>query len=109
MNFNPTTNLNFNAKTGIVKKVTRFRVPGKNGTTIVTDIVEIPSRMTRDITKVSYREMRKGKVLEEKTFQNKKGFPDERLGAICDKIQEKVREGFNFLDELIKAQLKGGN
>lgn len=105
MNINQTMNLNFNAKapkTEALKRVTRFRVPGKNETTIVADLTEFKSKYTN----LEYRVMKKGKVLEEKAYQNKKGFPTERLACICEQIQTKVREGFDFLDELIKAQFK---
>ncbi len=105
MNINPTTNLNFNAKAKaeIIKRATRFRVPGKNGTTVIADIVDIPSKTI--ITNLEYKIMKKGKVLEEKAFQNKKGFKDERLCIICENIQKKVKEGFDFLDELFRAQI----
>ena len=101
-------NLNFNArapKTEALKKVTRFRVPGKNDTTIVADLTEFKNKYTN----LEYRVMKKGKVLEEKAYQNKTGFKPERLCRICEDIQTKVKEGISFLDELFKAQLKGGN
>lgn len=105
MNINQTTNLNFNAapKTEVMKKtVTRFRVPGKNNTTIVADLTVFKDKCTN----LEYRVMKKGKVLEEKAYQNKRGFPTNRLFNICDRIQTKVREGFDFLVELIDAQFK---
>ena len=106
MNINPTMNLNFNArapKTEALKKtVTRFRVPGRNETTIVADLTTTKDKYTN----LEYKIMKKGKVLEEKAYQNKKGFSIERLAQICEKTQEKVREGFDFLEELIKAQFK---
>ena len=106
MNINQTMNLNFNARAPKVetlkKSVTRFRVPGKNDTTIVADLTEFKDKYTN----LEYRIMKKGKVLEEKAYQNKKGFPTERLACICENIQTKVREGFDFLEELIHAQFK---
>ncbi len=105
MNINKTENLNFNAKLPkpeALKKVTRFRVPGINDTTIVADITEFKNKYTE----LDYRVMSKGKELERKLYHNKKGFPTERLACICEKIQTKVREGFDFLEELIDAQFK---
>lgn len=107
MNINSISNLNFEAKAEVIKRVTTFRVPGKNGTTILTDVFD--KGVGRNVTGLNYRILSKGKVLEEKAFQNKKGFKDERLCCICEKIQTKVKEGIDFLDELFKAQLKGGN
>ncbi len=107
MNIDSISDLNFKAKTEVLKRVTTFRVPGKNGTTILTDVFDKGAR--RDVTGLNYKILSKGKVLEEKSFQNKKGFKDERLCCICERIQTKVKEGFDFLDELLKAQFKGGN
>ena len=107
MDINTTSNLNFNAKSNVIKRATTFRVPGKNGTTVLTDVFD--KGVDRNITGLSYKIMSKGKVLEEKAYQNKTGFKPERLCRICENIQTKVKEGISFLDELFKAQLKGGN
>ena len=51
MNINQTMNLNFSAKapkTEALKRVTRFRVPGKNETTIVADLTEFKSKYTKN-------------------------------------------------------------
>ena len=105
MNINQISTLNFNARIPKTRNF-MFRVPGKDGTTLVTSVTEIPTRTKNDITNINYKIMQKGKVIEEKTYQNKKGFNDERLGAICEKIQQKVKEGFDFLSELLSAQFK---
>ena len=105
MNINQISTVNFNGKLPRTRNFT-FRVPGKNDTTLVTDVIEIPERVRKDITNITYKVMKKGKVLEEKIYQNKKGFEEERLGSICEKIQLKVKEGFDFLEELIMAQFK---
>ena len=107
MNINQTSSLNFNAKSNVIKRATTFRVPGKNGKTVLTDVFD--KGVDRNITGLSYKIMSKGKVLEEKAYQNKTGFKPERLCRICEDIQTKVKEGISFLDELFKAQLKGGN
>ncbi len=109
MNINPAMNLNFQGRVNSksLKKLTTFRVPGKNGTTVVTDIIETGAN--EKLTNLEYRIMQKGETLERKTFQNKKGFNPERICGICEEIQKKVKEGFDFLDELLKAQIKGGN
>ena len=103
MNINQIMNLNFNARSAkpVVTKITRFRVPGKNGTTIVSDLTEVNNKYT----KLEYSVMKNGKELEKRCYQNKKGFPVERFCCICDKLQTKVREGFDFLNELFEAQL----
>ena len=106
MNINQTMNLNFNArppKAEVLKKtVSRLLVPGVNNTTIVADLTETKHKYTN----LEYRVMKKGKVLEKKAYQNKNGFPTERLACICENIQTKVREGYDFLEELIDAQFK---
>lgn len=104
MNINPTMNFSFGSA-NTIKKLTTFKVPGVNNTTIVADIVE--TGVKEKLTNLEYKVMQKGKVIEKKVFQNKKGFPAERLCMICDQIQTKVKEGFDFLDELIKAQFSG--
>ena len=104
MNINQCSNLNFNAK--MSTRTFTFRVPGKDGTTVLTDVVEIPQRLKKDIINISYKVIKKGKVLEEKSYQNKKGFEDERFGSICEKIQQKVKEGYEFIGEFFSAQYK---
>ena len=100
MNISQTNNLQFGNKTA-VRKLTTFRIPGKNNTTVVTDIVETG----RDkLTQLEYRVMKRGKVLEKESFQNKSGFKDERILKICEKVQTKLKEGYDFLQELISAQ-----
>ena len=106
MNINPTTNFNFQARMSSknLKKATTFRVPGKDGTTVVTDIIE--TGINEKLTKLEYSVVEKGKILENKVYQNKKGFNPERICSICEEIQQKVKEGFDFLDELLKAQIR---
>ena len=107
MNINPTMNFNFQSKvnTKLLKKATTFKVPGKDGTTVVTDIIE--TGKNEKLTKLKYSIIEKGEILEQKVYQNKKGFNSERICRICEEIQKKVKEGFDFLDELLKAQIKG--
>ena len=107
MNINPTLNINFQGKVSSksLKKMTTFRVPGKDNTTVLTDIVE--TGISEKLTNLEYKIIQKGKVLERRMYQNKKGFKPERLCAICEDIQQKVKEGYDFLDELLKAQIKG--
>ena len=108
MNVNSTMNLGFEGRNaGALRKMTTFRVPGRDGSTVVTDIIE--TGISEKLTNLEYRVMQKGKTLEQKAFQNKKGFNPERICSICEEIQTKVKEGFDFLDELLKAQIKGGN
>ena len=103
MDMNLTMNLNFNSKKTIMERATKFRVPGIDNTTIVTDVFE---KGSGKITGLTYRIMKKGKVLEEKAYHNKKGFKPERLGKISMDIQKRVKEGFDFLTELFEAQFK---
>lgn len=107
MNINPIMNLNFQGKANpkTLKKITTFRVPGKDGTTVITDIVE--TGINEKLTNLEYKVMQKGKVLEKHAYQNKKGFNPERICSICEEIQQRIKEGFDFLDELLKAQIKG--
>ena len=106
MNINQLTNLSFNARIPRTRTFS-FRVPGKNDTTIIANVTEIPERLKRDITNITCETVEKGKVLEKRVFNNKKGFDEERLGVICEKIQQKVKEGYDFLEELFMAQFKG--
>lgn len=103
MNISQSNNLQFGNKTA-VRKLTTFRIPGKNNTTVVTDIVEIGKDK---LTQLEYKVMKRGKVLEKETFQNKSGFKDERILRICEKVQTKLKEGYDFLQELLSAQFKG--
>ncbi len=93
--------INFNSRHALT-----FRVPGKNGTTLVSKVkIGTPKRRGSDenIINISCDVMSKGKVCENLSFQNKKGFDPERLACICEKLQERVQEGFDYLDELFKA------
>ena len=109
MNISPTMNLNLSSRAyaNNIKKLTTFRVPGNDGTTVVTNIIE--TGVSEKLTNLEYKVMQKGEVLERRAYQNKKGFTPERLCGICEEIQNKIKEGFDFLDELLKAQIKGGN
>ena len=86
-----------------LKRVTSFRIPAKNDATIVADVVEYTQNQKNKVTNINYRLMKKGQVVEEKAFQNKKGFADERFASICEKIQTKVKEGYDFMNELFDA------
>lgn len=102
MNINSISTQSFEGK---VPKITKFYVPGKDNTTLrcktVGDIV--------DMTKIDYDILKKGEVLESKSYHNKKGFSCERFAQICGQIQKKVHESFDFLEELLEAQRTGGN
>lgn len=89
---------------GGIPKTTKFYVPAKKGTLkcFVTGNID-------KTTGIKYDWLEKGKVIESREFKNKKGFSDERIAVICEKIQTKVREGFDFMNELFNAQIKGGN
>lgn len=99
MNINNTSSIGFGAKT---PKITRFYVPGKNDTTLRC----FAEGDIEKISGINYDVLKKGKVIESEDFHNKQGFSDIRLLRICTKIQEKVREGYDFMTELIKAQLQ---
>ena len=109
MNINQISNTHFRGTVNpkALQRVTTFRVPGKDGTTVVTNMIE--NSANEKLVNLKYTIMHKGKAIEERVFQNKKGFTAERLCNICENIQKKVQEGFDFLDELLKAQVKGGN
>ena len=49
-----------------------------------------------------------GKKKEEKKYENKKGFSDERLAVIIDEAQQFLKPGVDFLLEFIKAQKSQG-
>ena len=110
MNINQST-LNFQAKTinvDPVKRIISFEVPGKNKTRILTNITEIKNKYTN----LEYQVLKKNNEIEKKVYHNKRGFDYYRLESICNNIQNKVREGVDFLEELIEAQwlaIKKGN
>ena len=86
-------------------KVVKYYVPGKNDTTLrcfITGTLEKTTNFKYDVLK-------KGKVIESKEFHNKRGFSLERFAVILDKMQEKAREGYNFMHMTYDAQLNGGN
>ncbi|MBO5737708.1 hypothetical protein J6R97_00010 [bacterium] len=83
-----------------------LRVPGKNDTTLVNTIkIRFPDKgpYNEKIVGISSNIMRKGKVLDSYSFQNKSGFKPERFARICGKIQTHVKDGFNFMEELFVA------
>lgn len=84
---------------------TKFYIPGKNGTTLRCQSIGD----LRFLSHLEYDVLHKGRILESKAYNNKKGFSDTRLAQICEKIQEKVVEGKDFLDELFDALYNGGN
>ena len=43
---------------------------------------------------------------ESKAFKDKDGLNKEKITVIYQKIQQNILDGFDFLDELIKAQSK---
>ena len=104
MNINQTTKLNFTARAPKFNTTitTTFSVPGKNGSKVVANLTETNKKYTN----LGYCITKNGKILEEKAYQNKKGFPTERLYKIGENIQTKVRKGYDFLEELIRAQFK---
>lgn len=100
MNINPTT-LGFQANP---TKITRLYIPAKDGSGTLR--CEIGGRVDKKITNIKYDLLKKGEIIESKSFQNKRGFADERLAFIYEVIQQHIQEGFDFLDELWRAQLK---
>jgi hypothetical protein len=89
-----------------ISKVTEFVVPGKNKTRVLASVVERGDKLTE----IKYKVMEKTKnvVKEEKTFTSKKGFSNFRLCRICDKVQRRIKEGYDFLMELAQAQIHKG-
>ena len=62
----------------------RIRIPMKNGTTTVLNIVNKPH--SGKITQISGDIMHKGKSLEKILYKNKKGFSDERFAEIIETL-----------------------
>ena len=91
---------------GSISKVTEFVVPGKNKTRVLSRVVEVGDKLTEIEFKVL--EKTKNKVQEEKKYTSKKGFSNFRLNIICDRLQKKFKEGYDFLMELAQAQIHKG-
>lgn len=83
-------------------KITKFYVPGKNNTTLRCNA----EGDFLHLSGINCEVLKKGKVIETTSFHNKQGFNDNRLTCIYSKIQEKVRDGFDFMEELFLAQIK---
>ena len=101
MNINPTPNLGFKA-TMSAQKVTKIFVPAKEGTLRC----EIGGNLDKKITAIKYDVLKEGKIIETMHYQDKNGITEENFKTIFNTIQERVKEGFILIDELIKAQSK---
>ena len=82
--------------TKIPLKVTKFTMPGKNGTKVN---FRITGELGNKITGIKYQA---GSVKKE--YKNKEGFPDERFAVIIENIQNVVKDGTDFLYEFLRAQ-----
>lgn len=89
----------FSARTPKIKK---FYVPGKNNTTLKC----MTEGNITDLHGINCDILKHGNVIESKAFHSKKGFTDEKLVEIFTTMQTKVREGFDFMDELFRAHMK---
>lgn len=101
MNINSTMGIGFKASAQ-PQKVTKLFVPAKEGTLRC----EIGEQLDNRITVIKYDLLKKGKVVESKAFKDKDGLNKETITVIYQKIQQNILDGFDFLDELIKAQSK---
>ena len=99
MNINPTMGIGFKANAQ-PQRITKIFVPAKEGTLRC----EIGGQLDNKITVIKYDLLRKGEVIESKAFKDKEGLTKESMDNIFETIQLRVKEGFVFLDELIKAQ-----
>jgi len=105
MNINPTAGIGFKSSTvasTAAKRVTKIFVPAKEGTLRC----EIGGNLEQKITVIKYDVLKEGKVIETKAYQDKNGIPEEKFKEIYENIQQRIKDGFVFLDELIKAQSK---
>ena len=92
-------NIDFGARN---PKITKFYVPGKNNTTLRC----MTEGHILNLHGINYDILKHGNVIESKAFHNKKGFSDEKLAEIFQNMQEKVREGVDFMYELFTAHMK---
>ena len=98
-------NLSFTSKIPTVK-VTEFVVPGKNKTKVLSRVIEEGDKLIEIEYKVLGRT--KQDVQEEKKYTSKKGFSNLRLFIILEKMQKKLKDGYDFLMELALAQINKG-
>ena len=89
MNINPTMNLNFSSRAyaNNIKKLTTFRVPGKDGTTVVTDIIE--TGVSEKLTNLEYKVMQKVKCLKDVHIKIKKDLHRKDFVASVKKFKTK--------------------
>lgn len=78
MNLNSTTNLNFNSKVQTIKRLSRSNINNRA-------IMNMPTKNTN----ISSKAIEKSKVIN--FYKN---------------VRAKIQEGFDFLDELFRAQFK---
>lgn len=102
MNINPTMNIGFKA-TPPTRKVTKLFIPAKDG--VMRCEIHGTIMKKNNITMIKYDILQKGNVLEKKNFKNNEGFDRKTLEEIDKTIQEKIKEGLRFLEELVKAQI----
>ena len=98
MFINPLSSNAFQAKVQL--RTTRFSLPSKGPKTVQ---FEVTGELGQKVTAIKYK---LGEY--EKSYQNKKGFTDERLAVIIDEAQKYLKDGVDFLFEFIKAQKSQG-
>ena len=96
------SHVNFNARISnqLPPKSFRFRVPGKNNTTVVSTVY---SDYQDHIKILDYEVKRKNKIVDHGSFQNKKGFNEESLVNICEIMQDCVKDGIDYVTEFFNA------
>lgn len=90
----PVASNSFQSKEHLRKTV--FSLPSKSSRPVQ---FEVTGEIGRKVTGVKYK---LGEFV--KSYENKKGFSDERLAIIIDEAQQYLKDGVDFLYEFIKAQ-----
>ena len=110
MQVNPITSTSFESKNQLKlytlkaepRKINTFRLALKDGKKAIVTVEENDKYL---MTKIAYDILDKGKVVERKNYINKDGFDMEVVTTIVQNIQSRVKNGIDFMEELIKAQL----
>lgn len=102
MNIDSKINTGFQARISpqLPPKRVRFRVPGKNNTVVISTIYADKSH---HIKILDYQVRHRNNILDSGSFKNKKGFNDDNLSNICQEIQEKVKDGVDYLAEFFNV------
>ena len=82
-----------------------FRVPGKSGSMVVGNLVE--TGLKKNLTNIGYKIVKEGKILEEHYYQNLLGFNKTEIKKFASVVENKVKEGFSFLKEVIATRNRG--